>query len=379
MNTKSFQAQSLKELDQSLQEIKETSFQPTLAIVFSAVNHDLNDLGKVFQKHQIDLVGCSSGGEINSCEMIEEGIVIMLMDMKKANYQIIGRDIDTEGKTTYQNAFDIGQEAIGHFDNPALLIFSGGTNIDGDQIIGGLKDGAQKEIPIYGGMGANDLVAKETFAFCSDQVTNNGLMTLILNEDKVKVEGLAVSGWEPVGIVHKITKSKGNIVYEINGKPATDIFNKYFGFTQVDGVDTELKTISGQYPLQIIKESGKNIMRSPLFVDEENHSLILAGGVKEGDEFRFSTSPGFEVIEQTVEEFKELKDHFPNVDALVLISCKGRHTAFGPMMEDELEGISEYWDAPLIGSFCYGEIGKTKNGLCEFHNVTSTLVGFKEL
>lgn len=376
MNAKSFQAKSLEEVQQKISEISEL-FKPTIAIVFSAVKYDLKALGATFKQHQIDLVGCSSGGEINQLEMMDESIVVMLMDMKKDQYRLYGNE--TGSNTTYQNAHDIGQFAKSCFDNVSVMVFSGGMTVDGDQIIYGIKDGAQKDIPIYGAMAGDDLEMNRTFAFSQEAVYDNGLMALIIDADKVEMKGLAVSGWEPVGTVNTVTKSEGNVIYEINSQPALDVFNKYFGFKQYDGVGTQLETISGQYPLQIQKENGHTVLRSPLMIDEKNHSLILGGGVKEGSEFRFSTSPSFDVIEQTVDEFKTLKEDLPDVDALILISCKGRQTAFGPMLEGELEGIEDYWGAPMVGFFSFGEIGKVKNGTCELHNVTSTLVGFKEV
>ena len=119
-------------------------------------------------------------------------------------------------------------------------------------------------------------------------------------------------------------------------------------------------------------------MRSPLVLDEDNGSITLMGGVNQGDKFRFSNSPGFEVIEQTIEEFEQLKDKSPDVDALILYSCKGRHGALGPLLEDEISGLYNYWNKPMIGFLSYGEIGNTPSGICEFHNETCSLVSLRE-
>jgi hypothetical protein len=112
--------------------------------------------------------------------------------------------------------------------------------------------------------------------------------------------------------------------------------------------------------------------------DREAGTLVLAGGVRNGDKFRFSIAPGFEVIDQTVEEFGEWKRSAPNADALILFSCKGRHAALGPLIEDEVKGIYDFWKKPMIGFFTYGEIGPSKNGRCEFHNETCSLVVIHE-
>ena len=132
------------------------------------------------------------------------------------------------------------------------------------------------------------------------------------------------------------------------------------------------------YPIQIIRANDYTILRSLFFVNEAEGTLVLAGGVEEGDKFRFSNPPGFEAIEQTIEEFGTLKRDIPEADAIILFSCKGRHGAFGPMLEEEIEGLYRYWEAPLVGFLSYGEFGNTINGTSEFHNESCSLVLLKE-
>ena len=84
------------------------------------------------------------------------------------------------------------------------------------------------------------------------------------------------------------------------------------------------------------------------------------------------------MIEQTVDEFGLLQKDFPEADALILFSCKGRHGAFGPMLEDEVEGTYRHWKKPMIGLLTYGEFGDNGKGRCEFHNETCSLVILKE-
>ncbi len=112
--------------------------------------------------------------------------------------------------------------------------------------------------------------------------------------------------------------------------------------------------------------------------NEDDGSMILAGGVKDGDRFRFSLSPGFEVVDQTVELFQQYGKKVNKTDGMILFSCIGRHMVFGPMMENEISGIYDQWQKPMTGFLTYGEIGNKKNGICEFHNVTCSLVLIRE-
>ena len=170
-----------------------------------------------------------------------------------------------------------------------------------------------------------------------------------------------------------ISKAVGNVVYEINDEPALDVFSRYFGLTERGSKFDQLINIQTNYPFQILRDSDQTVLRSPILVDQEEGTITLAASVQEGEKFRFSTSPGFEVIEQTVSEFGALHNEVPEADALILFSCKGRHGAFGPMLDDEIGGIHKFWQKPMIGFLTYGEFGNLKDTSCDFHNETCVL------
>lgn len=377
MLTKAIQASSLTELEQQLISYKKTGYIPTFSIIFCSPSHDLEQLRQLFDEHDIDLFGCSSAGEILNDEVYDTAIVGLLFDLDRSHYKMA--IIEKTDKTTYQAAFEMGLFTKNTFDHPALMIVSGDVLVNGDEIVLGLKDALKgREIPIYGGLSADDLNLEKTSVFSRHQITDNGLLALVLNHEKVEVKGLATSGWEAVGTTNTITKAKGNVIYTINDEPALDVYVKYFGYFDNLSNSTDISNISAQYPLQILRSNGEHVLRSPLVSNEEDKSLILAGGVVEGDKFRFSIAPGFEVINQTIDEFKYLNDEAKEADALVLFSCKGRHAALGPLIEDEIKGIYDHWNVPLVGFFSYGEIGLTQKGRCDFHNETCSLVVLKE-
>lgn len=377
MLSKTLRADSISELNAQLDSYQEAGFKPTFSIIFCSPTHDLDAIRTAFIQRNIDVFGASSAGEILNDEIYDTTIVGILFDLDKKHYCI--ELLQQEDNTTYQTAFQLGATAKNSFENPAMLVASGGVTVNGNEIVAGLTDAVQKNIPIYGGLAGDDLNLDQTYAFSQDGITKFGLVGLIFDNDVVEVKGLATCGWEAVGTVNTITKAQGNVVYTINNEPALDVFIRYFGY--FDSLNIEGKpvsTISAQYPLQILRKDGHSVLRSPLIGSEEDKTLMLAGGVEEGDKFRFSIAPGFEVIDKTIEEFSHLKQQSQEADALVLFSCKGRHAALGPLIEDEIKGIYDYWKVPMAGFFSYGEIGVMDNGVCDFHNETCSLVVLKE-
>lgn len=374
MNSKTLQATSTAELNQKLTASINDNFKPTLGLVFNSIEKDIHSIQTVFNSFNIEIVGCTTAGEIIDHELLEESIVVLLLDINPNYYKI--HFIQHEG-SPYSNAFGIGQDIKNTFDNIGLLMMTGDFGIDASSIVNGLKDGIGKNIPIYGGLAADGLQMTKTFIYDHLNSTDTGSIMLILDTDKIEINGLATSGWSPIGGEKTITRSEGNIVYEIDDERAYDVFIRYFGVADASDSIEQLVSLQTNYPLQITRQQD-TILRSPLVLNEETGSITLMGGVTQGDRFRFSNSPGFEIIEQTIEEYQGLKNTAPDVDALVLFSCKGRHGAFGPLLEDEIEGMYNYWNKPMVGFLAYGEIGNTPNGVCEFHNETCVLVTLKE-
>ena len=120
-------------------------------------------------------------------------------------------------------------------------------------------------------------------------------------------------------------------------------------------------------------------MKPVLFWNTNDKSIMIGGEVKEGDVFRFSLPPDFDVIDKVVESTTIVKESkMPDADAMLVFSCVGRLGSFGPMISTEIEGLAATWCKPMIGFFSLGEFGKLDEGRCEFHGTTVSWVALKE-
>ena len=372
MNGISILAQSIIELEQKMQDIGDSSFEATLAIVFASIEHDFEALQKVFQNHDIDVFGSSSSGEFADGELVEKGIAVLLLDIKRTAYQIYFAEANYTN--SYETGKDIAEYANDFFENSFFItVFS--LTVSAEEIIRGINEKLGKTAPIFGGMASDNFKMDSTFVFTNKKLSNSGIATLIFDNDKIEVNGLALSGWQPLGLVNKITKAVDNIIYEINNKPALDEFINFCGdYQDGNAVDDIASISSAQYPLQILRGE-TSVLRALLYADKETKSMVMAGPVKEGDIFRFSIAPGFEILDETLEGFQNYKDSLnKKTDVMMVFSCKARHMSLGPMIEDEIEGLYEIWDKkPMIGFFSYGEVGQDIEQKSHFYNETCAL------
>jgi len=365
---------SIGEIENAFAKAVPETFKPTLAIVFCSIVQDRVALVSFFDKKGIDVYGSTTAGEIIDSEITEGGTVIMLLDIKKEHYTIFKKS----SSKTLELAKEMAVAAKDRYIDPSIMVISSGLTVDAEDIINGVHT-YDNTIPLYGGLAADDLRMTASYVFTNDFETENGLLGLLIDNEKIHITGLATSGWDNIGVEKTITKSTGNIVYSIDNEPALDVFVKFFQFTENLHDRAEVIAMNfAQYPLQMKKSNGNTVLRAPLMANMEDSSLIFAGGIPEGSKVQFSVPPGFDLVDKTRDSLSVLKDTIEDPDAIIVFSCKARHLALGPIMEDEAGKLRAIWDKPLLGFFTYGEIGTAVDSVCDIHNETCSMVVLEE-
>jgi hypothetical protein len=378
MQGKTLKGKSPEEIQSALQQSIIDDFKPTLAIVFSSISQDLDAIAELLDKEGILVFGSTTSGEFISSEISEGGIVIMLLDIKLSYFKVLF--FETGNSSVLEISRQLGQEGKSFFSNPAFIIASGWLHTDGEEIIKGIEEGAGSEVTVFGGMAGDDLKLTNPFVFTHGKKSSTGVVAIIVDEDKIAIKGIATCGWKAIGITKTVTRSSGNIVYTIDDQPALDLVIKYLGLNiDLDPGKDVVTNIGAYYPLQLERENAPPVMRTAMFGNKEDRSLICAGNLPQGSKVRFSLPPDFDVIDTVVAECTGLKNEIQNdADAVIMFSCISRYLSFGIMTSEEIERVQKVWNAPFIGFFCYGEFGKSKNGKHEFHNNTCCVVALKE-
>jgi len=370
MNAKVVSAETPDELDVEIQKFISNGFTPTLACVFCSVAQPLEKILSIFAERHIAIFGCTSSGEIAGLDAFEESIVVMLFNLPTDAFRI--KLFDGMYKTSYQVGQEVATWAQKIFNAPALLVLSAGLQADGEAFVHGVIVTMGYEAPLFGGLAGDDLKMQGTYTFTEKEITGLGVLALALDNVKIEVNGLAVSGWKGIGTIKTVTRAEGNVVYTIDDHPALDVYSRYFNINLGDD-----QTLAAEYPLQVMREDGSFVLRAAMIINPDK-SMVYAGTVPQGSQVQFSMPPSTEIIDFAIQNLSHFKQDTTNADALILFSCKGRHLALGPMIEDEIDSIFHLWEAPMVGFFTYGEIGPTKAGRCDFHNNTLTLVTLRE-
>ncbi len=384
MRARSIKGKSIEEIQDALLQSMADGFTPTLAIVFISVNQNRDAVCEMLDKENIDVIGATSCHEFTEGDQSEGGIAILLLAIDKNNYAVLAEDIGT--RTLTEAGTHLATAALQKFSNPSLIILStsimeDGTMLDGETLIRGIEKAIGPQVNMFGGMAGDDMSFKGTYVFTNNWSSGYGVAAIAFNENEIKMYGVALSGWKSIGVSRTITKSKKNLLYEIDGKPALEMYLRFLG-EDFDATQDQSKFFDGiglHYPLQIERSGREAMMCNPMGYNKEENALILESDVEEGAHFRFSTPPDFDIVETVVGKAKEIRSaNDVDADAVLIFSCASRLSALGPMAQQENDGLAETWNAPMAGFYTYGEFGRAINGKHEFHSTTCSWVALKE-
>jgi hypothetical protein len=333
----------------------------------------------------IDIIGATSCGEFIDGYQSKGEIVIMLFDLSTEAFKIQFEDIAQ--KTIEKVSHEIAKKAQSIFTNPALIICSTGVNktgdfFDGVTLVNSMEKALGSHRLFYGGMAGDDMTLTGSYVFTYGKETDFGIVALILDGDKITLEGMAITGWKRLGISRKVTKSDGNLLYSIDDKPAVEMYLKYLG--KSEGVEDKdfnlLNELSFNYPFIVERDnSGETLIKSPMSINRDENALVMDMEMQEGEVFWFSVPPDFDIVQEIIDEATEVKNASERpADALLVFSCAGREPALGPLVNMENEGLAEVWNSPMAGFFTYGEYGRSKKGKQYFHSTACCWVALKE-
>jgi len=384
MRAKSIHGKSVADIQSALNHAMDDGYKPTLAIVFISIKQDRNAICNLLDSKNIDVFGATSCGEFINGYQSEGEIAILLLELSKEHYTILFEPFGS--KNLEKISSNLAKAASDKFKKPSLIICSTGIDKKGELLKGEdlsthLKSKLGMDKLFFGGLAGDDWTMTGSFVFTNEKETDFGVVTLVFDGDKINLKGMAVTGWKPLGLKRTVTKSKGNLLYEIDGKPALELYLKYLGKEDklTENNYNIFEELAIEYPFIVERDVNETVLKSPMKIDSKERALVMDIPMPEGSKFWFTNPPEFDIVEEVIDKASQLKkDTNEEADALLIFSCAGRPPILGPMVTDENEGLAKVWQTPMAGFFTYGEFGRVLNGNQNFHSGACCWVTLKE-
>jgi len=246
-------------------------------------------------------------------------------------------------------------------------------------LVRGLTSRLPNGTTVTGGLAADGDRFEETFVFGDCEPQKETIAAVGLYGSRLKVGFSSLGGWDSFGPERLITNSNGNILYELDGHSALELYKQYLG-EHAKG----LPATGLLFPLAVrTKSADLAVVRTILSVDERKKSMTFAGDVPEGYYARFMKANFDRLIDGAVGAAKSSFLAVGSVvpDLAILISCVGRKLILKQRIEEEVEGVRDVFGESTIltGFYSYGEIAPFNPGTkCELQNQTMTITTLLE-
>ncbi|MDD4894951.1 MAG: FIST N-terminal domain-containing protein [Candidatus Omnitrophica bacterium] len=356
-----------------------------LAIVFGSAEFShpliLTAIRKILGP--VSLIGASSMAVISGQGIFRHGLGIMLLSIPEGTYFNTACVKDIGSRSAPSVGKELGEKLIHNFKDirrDLSIVFSDGLIPDGSGLVYGLQEILGKSFPLAGASASDNLVFKKTHIYFNEEASSDAACGIIWG-GKLNF-GLGIQhGWKPLGKMHRVTKSNNNVVYEIDGAPASQIYKDYLN-CDLAGLRKELKYISIFYPIGMYLEGEKEYLLRNISSIGNDDSLTFQGDVPHGSSIRVMIGTKESCLQATEVAIKEAKkDLFGRpITCAFIFDSTSRHILLGRQVKRELEIIREGIgkDIPFLGLCTYGEQAPLKavnyQGRSHFHNQTITVV-----
>lgn len=357
---------------------------PDLVLVFGG-NSALKDKKQFDTIHswypKSNIVSASTAGEIIGTDVTDDSIALTAIKFERTTLKFAEASIESAEQSEEigkKLAAGLPKEDLNH-----VMIFSDGLFVNGTPLVKGLLSELPKDVSVTGGLAGDGARFKETLVGFNNIPESKKLVCIGFYGQNIKIGYGSLGGWDSFGIPRKITKSKGNILYELDGAPALALYKEYLGELAKD-----LPASGLLFPLNlsIKNDDGKDVevVRTILGVDEKEQSMTFAGDMPVGITARFMKANFDRIIDgalgaanMSIESLGGKK-----AELSILVSCIGRKLVLKDRIEEEIEAVKERIgsQSALIGFYSYGEICPTAptERQCQLHNQTMTITTFRE-
>lgn len=323
--------------------------------------------------------GCSTSGEICQTSLFDEHLVCTAVWFEKTVIKTA-----TETISGMEDSFSTGARIAGKLfsdDLVHIMVFAEGLNINGSELAKGLNSILKNTIPVTGGLAGDQADFKETVVVGNQVGIKNFISAIGFYGKYLKTGNGSMGGWNSFGADRLVTRSEKNVLYELDGQSALELYKKYLG-EHVAGLPASALL----FPLSLqLKDRDTSLIRTVLSINESDGSMVFAGDIPQGEYVRLMTANAEKLIDgaSLAAELSLQSLGLSEPDLAILISCVGRKLVLKQRAEEELEAVRGILgdEATLTGYYSYGELCpiNLSESFCELHNQTMTITLFKEL
>jgi hypothetical protein len=350
----------------------------TLVLVFASPEFDTNvaPLEAIAAAHPKSVVvGCSTAGEIVGTRLTDHSLSIAIARFDRTDLALATAQV-RQSEDSYEAAISIARQ-LARPDLRGILVLSDGLNINGSELARGFRAALPPDVTVTGGLAGDGSRFARTWVLSRGRTDERIVVAVGFYGDHVQIGHGSHGGWDIFGPERLVTRAQNNVLYELDGKPALELYKRYLGDRA-----SALPAAALLFPLALrtSDHDAEPIVRTVLAVDEAEQSMTFAGDLPEGSRARLMHA-NLDRLVQGASQAASGGRRTEDAMLAIAISCVGRRLVLGERTEEEIEATLDALPAGShqVGFYSYGELCP-QNGAscCELHNQTMTITTISE-
>lgn len=324
-----------------------------------------------------DIVLGTTSGEILDVNVTDDTVVASAIEFEKTSTKAVSVKIED-----FANSYEAGAELVKQLketDGLAhVFVLSEGIKVNGSELTRGMSENLPEGVSVTGGLAGDAARFEQTLVSLNDAPSPGNIVAVGFYGSSLKIGYGSVGGWDYFGADRLVTKSDSNVLYELDGQSALELYKMYLG--------EKAKELPGSallFPLGMkYNEDSDSVVRTVLGIDENANSMTFAGDIPEGSYVRLMKANFEKLIDGAGAAATNSSQNIGNCDFALLISCVGRKLVLDQRIQEEVEAVRDILgpQPALTGFYSYGEISPIiTNAKCELHNQTMTITTFSEV
>lgn len=328
------------------------------------------------------IVGCSTGGQISVGNVTDHGVHAMAISFRSTQVKVASVSVSA-GSDSFICGTELGLQLAAP-DLAGVFVLSDGLMVNGSRLATGLSSAVGRHVPVSGGLAGDGAAFSETWVAADAEPGPGKIVAVGLYGADIELGHGSAGGWDVFGPRRNITRAVDNVLYELDGQPALDLYERYLG-------PEESALLPGSallFPLMVRAADATDgeVVRTVLSIDREAKSMTFAGDVPQGWTAQLMRGQFDRLMQASTDAARMASQAAPTTsepcDGLaILVSCIGRRLLLGQRISDEIDAamVGLLPGTNLLGFYSYGEIGpQAGSGLPQLHNQTMTITTLRE-
>lgn len=332
----------------------------------------LDELARAYPSSQI--LGCSTSGEIFGTDLADDSVVAAVV--RFTHTRLRRSEIAVDGDIDSAAAGQAIAAELMADDLRGVFLLGDGVHVNGSALVRGLNAVLPESVVVTGGMAGDGPRFERTWTLGTGGPRTRLVSAVGLYGDRVHIGHGSRAGWDLFGPTRVVTRARGNVLFELDGRPALGLYKEYLGDRS-----SALPAAGLLYPISVraTAESRREVVRTLLAVDEGTQSMTFAADIPENGMARLLRPD----LDRVIQGAGDAGLAAATVTAAaagapvlaITVSCVGRRLVLGERTGEEIEAVADSLPAGAaqIGFYAYGGIAPHGFGACNLHNQTMTL------